>query len=274
LNAQRVKNPNVLICSYRKRNFTINSSHQFNYQILPELNVPPAGTNSERLAYRSIFCIFISMLSRNLKLIIALLVVGTLATYVVLVVIPSQMAERGYKAAKTLSEDFKKAFQFTPEITVNSTVVLNQQTPVLELAVLTQNFEHRYAWTNTWLNSTKQINIAGTFEAKAGFDLNQKFSITLQDDQAIVILPEPVILSVESKGDITYRDENGVWNWINTDDRTKATNDFIQDARAYSTQAPFVQDAKVKMEERLKVLLQPYAKTVTIRYSTTLPEKR
>lgn len=214
------------------------------------------------------------MISRNLKLIIALIVTGTIATYVVLVVIPSQMAERGYKAAKTLSEDFKKAFQFTPEITVNNTVVLNQQTPVLELAVLTQNFEHRYDWTNTWLNSTKQIAISGTFEAKAGFDLNKKFSITLKDDQALVELPEPTILSIESQGDIAYRDENGAWNWINTDDRTKATNAFIQDARTYATQAEFVQDAKEQMENRLRVLLQPYAKNVSIQYGTVLPEKQ
>ena len=152
-------------------------------------------------------------MSRNIKLIIILLIVGTIASYVVLVVIPTQLAERGYEAARTLGEDFKKAFQFTPEITVNNTVVLNQQTPVLEMAVLAQNFEHRYSWTNTWLNSTKQIFISGTFEAKAGFDLNQKFSIILKDEKAIVILAEPKILSVESQGDITYRDESGVWNW-------------------------------------------------------------
>ena len=214
-------------------------------------------------------------MSRNLKLIIALLIAGTIASYVILVVIPTQLAEQGYQAAKTLGEDFKKAFQFTPEITVNNTVVLNQQTPILEMAVLAQNFEHRYSWTNTWLNSTKQISISGTFEAKAGFDLNQKFSITLKDDQAIVKLPEPQILSVESNGDITYRDENGVWNWINEDDRTRATNAFIKDARKYASQAGFVQDAKEQIEKRLQVLLQSYAKEVIIRYNTPiLPNRR
>jgi Protein of unknown function (DUF4230) len=216
------------------------------------------------------------MISRNLKLGIALLIVASIAAYVMVVVIPSQMAQRGYEAAKTLGEDFRKAFQFTPEITVNNTVVLNQQTPVLELALLSQNFEHRYSWTNTWLNSTKQITISGTFDAKAGFDLNQKFSIVLEDDHAHVTLPEPKILSVESEGDITYRDENGVWNWINVDDRTKATNAFIQDARTYATQAGFIQEAKGQVEERLRLLLQPYAKAVVIEYriNVTVPQSR
>ncbi len=211
-------------------------------------------------------------MSRNLKLIIALVIVATIASYVMFVVIPSQLAERGYQAARTLGEDFKKAFQFTPKITVNNTVVLNQQTPVLELAVLSQNFEHRYSWTNTWLNSTKQIFISGTFEAKAGFDLNQKFSIVLKDDKAIITLSEPKILSVESQGDITYRDESGVWNWINADDRTKATNAFIQDARTYATHAEFVKDAKEQMEKRLRLLLKPYAQDVVIEYRLTLPQ--
>lgn len=219
------------------------------------------------------FHTFTHTMPRNLKLIIAVLIVGTFGSYVLLVIIPTQLAERGYEAAKTLGEDFKKAFQFTPEITVNNTIVLNQQTPVLEMAVLAQNFEHRYSWTNTWLNSTKQIFITGTFEAKAGFDLNQKFSIVLKDDKAIVKLSEPQILSVESKGDITYRDENGVWNWINTEDRTRATNAFLQDARTYATHATFVKDAKEHMEKRLHALLRPYAKDVVIEYSIALPEK-
>lgn len=212
-------------------------------------------------------------MSRNLKLLIALLIVGTIASYVLLVVIPTEMAERSYLAARTLGEDFKKAFQFTPEVTVNNTVVLNQQTPILEMAVLAQNFEHRYSWTNTWLNSTKQIFISGTFEAKVGFDLHRKFSIILKDDKAIVKIPEPQILSVESQGDITYRDESGVWNWINTDDRTKATNAFIKDARTYAAHAAFVHDAKEQIEKRLRLLLQPYAKDVAIEYSMALPQK-
>ncbi|HEY3430616.1 MAG TPA: DUF4230 domain-containing protein, partial [Cyclobacteriaceae bacterium] len=200
------------------------------------------------------------MISRNLKLLIALIVVGTIAAYAILVIIPTQMAKRSYEAAKTLGEDFKNIFQFTPEITVNNTIVLNRQVPILEMAVLSQNFEHRYTWTNTWMGSTKQVFITGTFEAKAGFDLQEKFSINLENDTAYVFLPEPVILSVESQGDIKYRDEQGIWNWVSPDDRTKATNAFILDARRYADQAEFVKDAKSKTESQLKTLLQPYAR--------------
>src|SRR5687767_1911843 len=124
------------------------------------------------------------MISRNLKLLIMLIGIGTIAAYVILVIIPTQLAKRSYEAAQALSEDFREAFQFTPEVLVEHTIVVNQQTPVLELAVLSQNFEHRYKWENKWMCSTKQIAINGSFEAKTGFDLQQKFSISLQNDTA------------------------------------------------------------------------------------------
>lgn len=214
------------------------------------------------------------MMSGNLKLLILFIVTGTIAAYVVFVTIPTQMIRRSYEGAKSLGEDFRKAFQFTPEIKVNNTIVLNQQTPILEIAVLNQNFEHRYVWINSWLGSTKKIYITGAFNAKAGYDLGKKISITLRGETASVLLPEPSILSVESLGDIEYRDEQGIWNWVDLDDRTKATNAFITDARKYANQAAFIQDAKKDMEQRLHDLLRPYAEKVEIRYSESLRPPR
>ncbi len=213
-------------------------------------------------------------MTRNLRLLIALVIVGTIAAYVLFVVIPSNLAKRSYEGARALADDFRTAFQFTPEIKVKNTVVLNQQAEVFELAVLSQDFEHRYVWENSWLGSTKRITITGSFEAKVGFDLHRKFSITLKDNKAFVTLPAPETLSVESKGDIVYRDESGMWNWVNTENRTTATNAFITDARRYANQADFVADAKSKMESRLHQLLKPYAGEVVITYDTQLNPPR
>lgn len=206
-------------------------------------------------------------MSRNIKLLIALLVVGTIAAYVIFVTIPTLMATRSYQAAKTLGEDIRKAFQFTPEITVNNTIVLNQQTSVFELSVLSQNFQHHYTWEHSWMGSTKKIFIVGSFDARVGFDLHQKFTIDLKDDKAYVTLPQPQALSVESLGDIIYRDEHGVWNWVNMENRARATNAFIRDARRYANQAAFIQDAKKEMEERLMELLKPYVREVDVQYT-------
>ncbi len=209
-------------------------------------------------------------MGRNLKLLIVLIIVGTIAAYIVLVTIPTELARRSYNGARALGEDFRKAMQFTPEIRVDNTIVVQQQTAVFELSVLHQNFEHRYVWKNSWLGSTKKIFIDGSFNASVGFDLHERLSVVLRDGTAYVTLPEPRILSVESLGDISYRDEQGIWNWVNTDDRTRATNAFILDSRRYADTAPFVMEAKTEMEERLKMLLEPYADEVVIDYEAGL----
>ncbi len=209
-------------------------------------------------------------MSRNLKLLIALVIVATVALYVVFVTIPSELARRSYDGARALGEDIRKAMQFTPEVRVNNTIVVNQQTTAFELSVLRQNFQHRYTWENSWLGSTKKIFIEGTFNAAVGFDLHEKFSITLRDGKAHVVLAEPRILSVESSGDISYRDEQGVWNWVNTNDRTRATNAFIVDARRHAERAAFVNDANREMEKRLRDLLAPYADEVEVTFDPSV----
>ena len=208
-------------------------------------------------------------MSRNLKLFIILIITLTVSGYIFLVVIPTEMARRSYEGAKALAEDIRNAFRFTPEVRVNNTIILNQETSVFELSVLQQNFGHRFIWENSWLGSTKKIFIAGTFDAKVGFNLHEKFSITLSDDKAYVSLPQPRILSVESLGNISYRDENGIWNWVDIDDRTRATNAFIRDARRFAEQAAFKDRAKAEMEKRLSALLKPYAEEVVVTYEPT-----
>jgi hypothetical protein len=151
---------------------------------------------------------------------------------------------------------------------VNNTVVIQQQAPVFELATLSQKFQHQYQWTNEWLGSTKQIRITGSFNAKAGFDLDRRFAIEINEKKATVILPEPRILSLEPQGDIKFEDENGVWNWVNADDRSKAINAFQSDARKYSEQADFVSQAKVEAEKKLSAILKSYAEEIEFRYAT------
>lgn len=203
----------------------------------------------------------------KLILIIVLLITGCIAAYVILVVIPTQLAQRSYDGAKQIGRDISEAFQFTPEITVNNTVVLGQQTPILELATLTQDFQHEYEWTNTHFGSTKKINIKGSFKAKAGFDLNKRFALEITDNKALVFLPKPQLLSIESLNDIKFEDENGYWNWVNMDDRSKAINAFNTDAKKYAQQAQFVAKAQQSMEEKLREILQQHGKEMEIHYS-------
>lgn len=203
----------------------------------------------------------------RLILIIILLITVCVTAYVIVVVIPTQLAERSYEGAKQIGRDISKAFQFTPEITVNNTVVLQQQTPILELATLSQNFRHEYEWTNTRFGSTKKISIKGSFEAKAGFDLNKRFALEIYEDKALVFLPKPQLLSIESLNDIKFEDENGYWNWVDMNDRSKAINAFTSDARKYAQQAEFVTKAQQAMENKMREILKLHGKEMEIHYS-------
>jgi len=207
--------------------------------------------------------------NRKIILIIILLVTLSVTAYVLLVVIPARAARQTYEGAKEVAEDFRKAFQFTPEVKINRTVILQQQTPILELATVNQKFQHQYNWTNTWMNSKKVIKISGTMEAKAGFNLNEKFTIDIQGAEATVTLPEPKLLSIEPLGDITYEDENGYWNWVNNDDRSAALNAFTTDAREFAQTAALVNDARSQMETKITSILQAHGLAVTIRYDGT-----
>lgn len=204
--------------------------------------------------------------NRKIILLIVLLITATIAAYWIIVVIPSRLAQRTYDGARQIGSDFARAFSFTPEVTVNNTVVLMQQSPVLELATLSQKFQHRYEWTNTWLRSTKKISIQGSFEAKAGFDLRKKFTIQINDDKAIVYLPPPELVSIQSLDDVKFTDENGAWNWVNMEDRSKAMNAFTADARKYATNAGFVDAARESMVKQLTEILKAHGKSVEFRF--------
>lgn len=209
--------------------------------------------------------------NRKIILFIILLITLSISVYVVIVVVPSRLAEKIYEAARKIGNDIRQAFNFTPEVTVNNTVVLHQQVEILELATVSQKFQHQYEWTNTWMGSTKKVVIRGTFEAKAGFDLQKKFSIHINDDRAVVTLPSPKILSVEPLGDITFRDEQGVWNWVDASDRSKAVNAFQANAREYAAEAAFIQQAKLNMEDRLRKIFKLHGKQVEIHFSESTP---
>jgi hypothetical protein len=115
------------------------------------------------------------------------------------------------------------------------------------------------------MGSTKEIQVSGTFDAKSGFDLSKKFTIVIEKEKAIVTFPAPEILSVESRGDIQFRDENGIWNWVSEEDRSRAVNAFVSDARRYAHESHFASDSSVRMQARLLEILKSHVSEVELR---------
>lgn len=207
--------------------------------------------------------------SRKLLLLIILLLTAGCVAYLLFVIIPARIAQNTYEGAKQIGEDIRNVFNVTPQISVNNRVVIKEQLPVFELATLSQQFDHEYTWTNTWLNSTKKIKIKGSFLAKVGFDLHQSFTINIDGEEARVTLPPPELLSLTPENDITFEDENGIWNWVDTEDRTSAINDFNRDAKNYAASAPWIQNAKGEIEKRLTEIFSKHGLHVTVRYTAS-----
>jgi hypothetical protein len=142
-------------------------------------------------------------------------------------------AEPAVELAKRIADGVSRRLQFRPEVRIDQVTVLERETPVLELATVRREFAHDYEWEHQWLGSTKRLHLRGTFAAKAGYDLNEKFyfEIDSNDLQVELGLPEPRVLGVEM---IAYRaeEEEGYWNKLSAEEREQAVNALLQSARA------------------------------------------
>lgn len=127
--------------------------------------------------------------NRKILLIIVLLFAVCLAAYVLLVVIPRRVAEQSYDGARRIGQDIRELFQATPRITVNNRVIVERESDIFEIAAVSQRFHHTYRWKNTRFGSTKEIEVSGTFQSKAVYDINEAFTIDIKDGRAVVTLP-------------------------------------------------------------------------------------
>jgi hypothetical protein len=208
--------------------------------------------------------------SRKIFLWIVLLLTICFSVYILAIVIPKKFAEQSYQGAKRIGQELGQIFGTTPEVRVNNTIVLGEEKEILELATLSQQFQHQYTWENKWLNSTKKIFITGQFKAKAGFNIDQNFRVSISNQHAIVMLPPPILLSLEPLGDYTFRDEHGVWNWVDNNDRAQALNSYTADAKRYAERASFVDGAKKNIEEKMMEVFSSHHMTVSFEY-TNIP---
>jgi len=141
-------------------------------------------------------------------------------------------AEPAVALAKRVVDGIARRLQFRPEVRVDQVTVLQAEMPVLELATVRREFAHEYVWEHQWLGSTKRLHLRGTFAAKAGVDLNEKFYLEVdsRDLRVKAEFAEPRVLGVEM---LAYRaeEEEGYWNKLSAEEREQAVNALIGSAR-------------------------------------------
>jgi len=160
--------------------------------------------------------------------------------------------------ADAIAENFRKVFQFTPEVRAHSAVLVAQNSPVLELVTYQRKAIVQHSWEQTWMGSTKNFEIEATFTAKAGFDLRERFVVKLdeRDGSIKTEMPEPKFLSMGMSDVRIRRDENGLWNKLTEAEREQAFKELEKRAREDFEKSSVLAQARAEAELKIRDLLQ------------------
>ncbi len=175
--------------------------------------------------------------------------------------------------ARIVAETFQKSLNFTPEITVDSVVVVAANTPILEITTMQRQALVRNTWSQTWMHSTKTMEIEATFTARAGFDLTDPFRIEIDPRTGNLgaNLPAPKILAIGMSNVRVLRDEDGLWNKLTPEDRQKAFGELEQKAREQFAKTDLVRAAFDEGERRVRELMNQAGQRIRLENPTPQP---
>ncbi len=174
---------------------------------------------------------------------------------------PTRTARQSTTELERLGKDVRAAFtdvaHLQPRITINNRVYMEQTTPVSELVVLSRRIEVEHELLHTWVGSSKRVKLHGTFNAKAGFDLQQDLSIDIRPDEIIVQLPHAQILSVEQEQVDVLEFENGLWNRISGQDLQSELSILPQLASEKAAESGLPAEAESTLQRQLGERIHP-----------------
>jgi hypothetical protein len=152
-----------------------------------------------------------------------------------------------------VAEVFVDLLHVRPEVREGTKVVWGQTSARSEVIVAAKKIEVGYDWEHRWLGSRKVIRLTQTYEVKAGFDLRKAFWVEMgpRQGEATAHLPAPEILAASPVGDVSYRDEDGWWNKVTDEDRSKALTALAGEARRQVEKGPLLEEAKEVAGSRL-----------------------
>ncbi len=191
--------------------------------------------------------------------------------------LPLRFLDAGGQRLDALAGKVRDAFVavtgMQPRVKVNEQVVFEQASPVLELAVLNRETTVERETENTWLGSTKRLRVRGVFRVKAGFDLQQPITASVDDGHADTIrvqMPPPKLLSVELEKIEVLTMDNGLWNHVQPEEFEQEVNLLNLEAHRKAWNEGVAGEAQKLLGEQLQEKLGP-ARRVEIITPTTVP---
>jgi hypothetical protein len=168
---------------------------------------------------------------------------------------PGRTAHQGTVELERLGRDVRDAFvevaQLQPRITINNRVYLEKTTATAQLAILSRQIEVEHELLHTWAGSTKRVKLHATFQAKAGFDLQNDVAVDLRPDEIAVSLPHATILGVEQQQVEVQAFENGFWNRISAEDMESQLAALPDLARQKAAESGILAEAETSLQKQL-----------------------
>jgi hypothetical protein len=163
---------------------------------------------------------------------------------------PRRGLEQTAQGVRSIFHDFAN---FQPEVVIHQTVVHTQTTGATELTLVQKETLQEYQWSHRWMGSTKTIKVSGTYRAKAGFDLRERFVVTVgpKAGEVTAELPPARLLSVEQVGKLGFSDEGGYWNRLNSQDREEALNQAKEAVRVEIMKSDLLKEAEKEAIQQL-----------------------
>ncbi len=168
---------------------------------------------------------------------------------------------------------FSNAMHLQPQVKVNERVILTQTSPIAELAVVTKDelvsvsLDEHFALLTVPVPLTEnKVTAEAVYRLKAGFDLKEPFSVTINPATRMVraAMPRAKILSVEQVGQVTLHGDDAWLNRVTPDETEEALNDLTAAAREAAENSDLKKQAELQVSTRLNQLMQRNGQTFLI----------
>lgn len=159
--------------------------------------------------------------------------------------------------ATALVETLWKKYSVPSKVIIDGKTIVEQQSPIAQLATTETSIRESYSIRSTWLGSEKSFHVRALFIGKAGYDLKDSMIIDLSADAQIatITLPKAQLLSVEQRELEILEDKSGYWNRLDAAQRQQALEQLQQKARQSLLESGLLTQAHASLQSQFTEVL-------------------
>ena len=171
--------------------------------------------------------------------------------------------------ATAVVETLWKKYSVPSKVIIDGKTIVEQQSPIAQLATAETSVRESYSIRSTWLGSEKSFHVRALFIGKAGYDLKDSMLIDLSADaqKATITLPKAQLLSVEQRELEILEDESGYWNRLDAAQRQQALEQLQQKARQSLLESGLLTQAQASLQSQFtKVLTEQLPREFELKF--------